>query len=125
NDFVLGRTVVPYVLTHGLFVGPEAPGQILVDQDHGFPLRVFISGEGSAFQDRNSHRSEIVGTDNRPIDIDQFAASQPSVAFGSDVGRPVLKTRQAGREGRGFNSGLSLDAIEYLLEQVRLLALTA
>ena len=58
-------------LAEGVTVGPELPGQHIVNDGDGGRVRRlgFDLGEGAAAQERQTHRREIVGADAVPADV--------------------------------------------------------
>src|SRR5205085_11243553 len=73
NHVVVEGAVVRDVLADSVSIGPETPREVLVDQENRLALFLFVASERAASQNRNSHRLEIICTDDGPIDIDQLA----------------------------------------------------
>src|SRR2546421_6273187 len=88
-DLVSIGTVIPDVLTHRVFVGPEMSRQSFIDKDNWPAFGIFIASEGAAAQNGNAHGSKIVTANDGPIDIDQVAPLSGGLALDRNIGGPT------------------------------------
>src|SRR6266513_1096766 len=88
-DLVPNGTVIRYVLTHRVFVGPETSRQIFIDKDDWLAFGICIASKAAAAQNGNTHGAKIHAADDGPIDVDQLAPLPWGLALDSNVIGPT------------------------------------
>src|SRR5437870_3773871 len=102
------------MFSDGILVWPETLRELFVNDRHPLAVAGVMLGEKPAFQQRDIHGSEVVGTCEAAVRL-QFLPGRRSIAFHVD---PAPSDRSAQRQHinqpLGLDAGQVTDALSYL-----------